>query len=546
MVFPTISYSSIPTEECLGCHDKFNKFKHGKVTCIQCHNDISSLPHEEKLKKRSCNDCHNHTVKEYEGSAHSKGRLSCKGCHDVHFIKKQKKGCLDCHGNVSHDSLPSKEKHLKEMDCLACHGKTISSETIVDISINKKASIYNEIVDSDKNGFLNRSEWDKLQTILQKEHKDKYRIKKLYTVTSSPHSVMQKPVTCNECHNEKGLFRSVKITIYGKTSSVFSSDPKIFIPELLFIDSFKQTIHGKKGVVCSDCHVSQERINDTTCITCHGELYGIYKDTAHSKNGAALCTDCHNPHNTKAYRELSVADRLSTCVRCHSGYIEKHKWLPNTVLHFNYLECSTCHSPDSTKSMVFNFALIENGKETPFQYSNFKSIFGNDINLIDIIDSDGDGNIFCKELASFFLNVRKKTKKDVTIKSSVIVTRVHHNYSEKNTKSGICKSCHSEDASFYESMFVSVPEKEKTVYIPVRGPVLSSFPTSVFIDMCLLGEGKIKTKDFYNILHTTGEKRFQTISDLGFKLIDLIGIALFLLILSGIVIHIILRILVKK
>jgi hypothetical protein len=546
VLFPVSLHGSISTVYCLGCHDKYKEFKHGKTTCLQCHDDIISVLHDDKLKKPSCNNCHIETSKEYKRSVHSGKGLSCKDCHNVHFLKKDKRNCLECHRDASHTSLPSKEKHLKEIGCLACHSKLTKNEVQINIDIGKKDLMKEELIDPDRDRFLNRSEWDNLQVILQKKYKGRYQIKKEYGTAADPHAVMKKPVTCNACHNGKGLFQQLRVTITGKRSSVFSSDPKIFIPELPSIEKYKLTVHGKKGIECFDCHTSQEHVSDSTCITCHDELYSMYKDTAHSKKAAAQCTDCHNPHKLQSYKESGTQERLAVCSRCHKDYIDKHKWLPNTVLHFNYLECSTCHSPESTKSMVFNFAFRKGGQVIPLAYSDFEKIFGTNSELQKIIDRNGDGTILCKELANFFIELRQRSQKEVIIKSSIIVTKVHHTYSEKNIRSKVCASCHSENAPFYESMFLSILEKGKTIHVPVKGPVLSSFPTSVFIDICLLGEGKIQAKDFNNILRADRKDRAQTVSELGFKLIDFIGIILSVIILLGIIVHIILRIVVKR
>jgi predicted CXXCH cytochrome family protein len=546
VIFPISSYSSITTEDCLGCHDKYIQFNHGKASCPQCHIDINSLPHDEKLKKPSCNACHQKTSKEYEDSIHTEKKLFCKDCHNAHFIKEDKRGCLDCHKDIRHASLPSKEKHLKAMDCLACHSKSTKDQVLINIDIGKKNLIKNELIDIDRDGFLNRGEFDNLQSMLQQKYEGKYQIKKQYAVSASPHTVMKKPVTCNACHNEKGLFQHVKVTITGKSSYVFSADPKIFIPELPSIEKYKLTVHGKKGIECFNCHTSQERVSDSTCIACHKELYGIYKGTVHSKEGAAQCIDCHNPHKLQSYKEMGAQERLAVCSRCHKDYINKHRWLPNTVLHFNYLECSTCHSPDSAKGMVFNFAFREGGKIIPLTYDHLEKIFGTDINVKKFIDRNNDGIILSQELADFFIDLRLRSQKDVVISSSIVVTKVHHNYSEKNTKSRVCSACHSEEAPFYESMFVSIPEKGKTASIPVKGSVLSAFPTSAFIDMFLLGEGKIRAKDFNNILKASRAERVQIVSELGYKLIDFIGITISVLILCGIAVHILLRVVVKK
>jgi len=545
-LFPLVSYASISNEDCLGCHDKYKESRHGQTACVQCHDDIGSLPHDEKLKKPSCNACHSKAAMEHRRSIHSEKNLSCKDCHDVHFPAGEKKGCLSCHAAVSHPSLPSGEKHLKAIDCLVCHGKSEKGEIRIHINTGRKDPIKRETIDPDGNQFIDHNEWNNLQALLQKVPTGKGEIKKQFSAKTEPHSVTKKPVSCKSCHSDGGIFQQARVTIMGKQPYELSADRKIFIPELPSIEDYKHTVHGKKGIECSDCHASQKRIDDSACITCHDKLYSIYKDTAHSVKGAARCTDCHNPHHVKAYKELSAPERLSVCVRCHKDYINKHKWLPNTVLHFHYLECSTCHSPNSTKSMVFGFAVKEGDRTAPLKYQDLEKVFGKNVELEKLIDRNGDGTVFCKELAGFFIKLRKRLQKEVTISSSIVVTKAFHNYSEKDTKSRICATCHSEKAPFYESMFLSVPDGDKIIHIPVKGPVLSAFPTAVFIDICLLGEGKIRAKDFDSILKAGWKDKPQVIDELGFKVIDLIGIVFSLLILSGIAVHIFLRIVVKK
>ena len=545
-LFPLVSYASISNEDCLGCHDKYKESRHGQTTCVQCHDDIGSLPHDEKLKRPSCSACHSRIATVHKQSIHKERNLFCKNCHNVHLPAGEKKGCHSCHSGASHASLPSSEKHLKAIDCLVCHGKSEKGEIRIHIDTGKKNPIKREIIDPDGNRFLDHNEWNNLQALLQKVPTGKGEIKKQFLAKTEPHSVTKKPVTCKSCHGDRGIFQHAKVTITGKQSYSLDADHRIFIPELPSIEDYRHTVHGKKGIECFDCHISQKRVDDSTCISCHNELYGIYKDTVHSVKGAVRCTDCHNPHRVKAYKEMSSPERLSVCVSCHKDYISKHQWLPNTVLHFKYLECSTCHSPDSTKSMVFNFAVKEGNKAVPLKYSDLEEIFGNNFELKRLIDSNGDGTVFFKEMAAFFIELRKRLQKEVFIGSSIVVTKVYHNYSEKDVKSRVCATCHSEKAPFYESMLLSLPGKGATVHIPVKGPVLSAFPTSVFIDICLLGEGKIRVKDFDSILKADWKDKSRVIDELGFKLIDLIGIVFSLLILFGIAVHIFLRIVVKK
>ncbi|MCX5815797.1 MAG: cytochrome c3 family protein [Proteobacteria bacterium] len=374
LLFPLTLHGTITSDECLGCHDKYKEYKHGKAACVDCHSNISTIPHEEKLEKPSCNRCHSKTAGRYSKSVHSKKNVACKDCHNTHFIT------------------------------------------------------------------------------------------------------------------------------------------------------------AGRG----------------TCVSCHEDLYRVYKETSHAKKGAAKCADCHNPHSLTPYKELSSQERMAVCSRCHKDYLAKHSWLPNTLLHFNHLECSTCHSPDSTKSMVFYFKTKGGNKNPELTYGDIEKALGSKKEIVSIIDRDGDGIVSCKELTGFFTGLSKRIQKDIFLDSSIVVTKVHHVYSEKSRKQRVCASCHSENAPFYESMYLAIPGKDSHTYIPVKGTVLSALPTSLFIDMCLLGEKKIKVKDIKEFFKTTQGKRGDIINELGFKLLDLIGLLVSAAILAGIVIHGILRIMVRK
>ena len=137
-------------------------------------------------------------------------------------------------------------------------------------------------------------------------------------------------------------------------------------------------------MTCADCHKSQKRIsegwseNATVCVKCHQQVEKTYKGSIHSKNGATHCVDCHNPHRIKSYKELNADERVAVCSRCHKDYLRKHGWLPNTSLHFEYLECATCHSPRSEKSMVFYFARKTAGKKIPLSYDQLIALYGSD------------------------------------------------------------------------------------------------------------------------------------------------------------------------
>jgi predicted CXXCH cytochrome family protein len=447
---------------------------------------------------------------------------------------------------ASHSSLPSKEKHLAALTCISCHGNAKTSVIKVKIQAKGGGIIQRGAVDLDGNNTIDAGEWDNLQALLGKNLKGTYSISKDYAVGADIHGVMKKPQACKTCHTDRQLFNQARLQFKGATQFEIPVDPSIFIPDIPPIDSYQKTVHGRKGVRCSDCHVSQEKIDDYACIRCHKEIYGVYKHTIHVQKGATQCTHCHNPHRIEAYKELSAKERLAVCSRCHKDYIQTHAWLPNTILHFNHLECSTCHSPESAKSMVFYLGAKKGDQEEILSYESLENLFEKNVRIAPLVDKNRDELIDSRELTNFFTDVRKRLVGNVFIGSSIVVTRVHHDYSQKRQRERICATCHSEIAPFYESMFFILPENGSHTYIPLKGTILSSIPVSVFIDVSLLGEQKATWSDVKGFFFLNCDEFPHYAKELGFKWIDLIGIGLCFVILFFILIHIFARLLVKK
>jgi len=127
--------AKLPSEACLGCHgvegfgvpqangqmrplhvdkDKFLDSVHGKRACVDCHKNISSIPHEKVEVKVSCVQCHQETwqaaqsgteeadklttvlkqIERYMHSIHarpnvqdqSRTNAACYDCHEAHYI----------------------------------------------------------------------------------------------------------------------------------------------------------------------------------------------------------------------------------------------------------------------------------------------------------------------------------------------------------------------------------------------------------------------------------------------------------------------------
>jgi predicted CXXCH cytochrome family protein len=546
LMLPLSLGAQVKPEECLDCHDGFKQVLHATATCTDCHKDIQSIPHNEKLGRPSCGQCHQNAVRAFNGSVHEARKLLCKTCHNVHFLDQGKKTCASCHASVLHKGLPSREKHLKSLNCLSCHGRVEASSIEAEIVLGAGDTLKEEDVDVDRSNMIDRVEWDNLRALLNKAFKGTFRIETRYRAKADVHSIRANPLACRNCHTDRTTFREALLKVSGKRPFEVPADPKIFIPDLPDLGKFMKTVHGKKGVLCIDCHISQQKTSGAICVNCHQKVYAVYESTIHAKKGAARCTDCHNPHSITPYRELSARERLLICARCHKDYIGKHAWLPNEQLHFKYLECSTCHSPRSEKSMVFQFGIQKDGQQRQLTYGDLAQAYGENTRISRFIDRNADGVIVSNELLDFYNDLQRKLSGEVDIGASIIITKVHHDYSVKSRKEKVCAACHSEHAPFYDSMFLLVREKDQYTYIPVKGTVLSVFPTSVFIDMSLLGSQRIRIDDLTKLFRLSGQEKQDYMRELGFRWIDIIGLGLIMLILFFIILHTLARILFKR
>jgi len=158
-----------------------------------------------------------------------------------------------------------------------------------------------------------------------------------------PVSQQDKPSNdyCLGCHNQPNLSKTLPS---GETLS-------------LFIDSslFNHGVHSQEDVACVDCHTNIStfphpnfKADDlrqvsiqlyTSCEACHADQYNKVLDSVHQKAlaggnfNAAVCTDCHNPHQQtritdKTTGELLPEARLripQTCARCHSAIYDAYK-----------------------------------------------------------------------------------------------------------------------------------------------------------------------------------------------------------------------------
>lgn len=146
---------------------------------------------------------------------------------------------------------------------------------------------------------------------------------------------------CIGCHTQQGLSRPL-----GDGS---------MLPLTISGERFRESVHAQEDVACVDCHTNIEKFPHpaftaesrravtlglySACERCHSEQYQNVQDSVHQaamaagNENAAVCTDCHNPHEQSRLTDtrtgaLLPAARLGipqTCARCHSQIYDTYK-----------------------------------------------------------------------------------------------------------------------------------------------------------------------------------------------------------------------------
>ncbi len=153
----------------------------------------------------------------------------------------------------------------------------------------------------------------------------------------------QKPTNdyCLSCHGKEGMTKTLSS---GQLLSL-TIDP----------ESFKHGVHNQSNLACVDCHTNINTFPHpafdaattravtlqlyTSCKNCHADQYNKTLDSVHEKalaggnQNAAVCTDCHNPHQQQRLTDAQTGKLLpearllipQTCARCHSAIYDTYK-----------------------------------------------------------------------------------------------------------------------------------------------------------------------------------------------------------------------------
>ncbi len=332
----------IGNDECLACHndstltkdvggkpvslyvneEKFKASMHGAMfSCVDCHKDIKSVPHETTPAKLSCGSCHAEQQTKYEASLHAQaiqaGSTKAATCTDCHGSPHELLAAGDPKSRVSHQNIPQ--------TCGSCHGVKFAmagSGLSNQQFLSYETSVHGRAVAAGN----------------------------------------QKAAVCTDCHGSHQILGAG-----NQKSPIF----KFNVPQTCATchegikTEFMASIHGKaiargnwQAPVCTDCHgihaiqrrkgpdssVSGNQLAKNTCARCHEGMrltqeFGIagrrassYLSSYHglARSGgseiAADCASCHGIHNILPSSDprsmVSSANLVKTCGQCHPGATE--------------------------------------------------------------------------------------------------------------------------------------------------------------------------------------------------------------------------------
>lgn len=339
-VVPALAEHKPKDEQCLACHGETSLTKdvngkqvslyvdakqlkhsiHGsmKLSCVDCHKDVTSEMHETPPKQVMCGDCHAKALAAYEHSMHAKSSKTGK---------TPAARCVDCHGGA-HDVLaggapqsPVNHRNIP-LTCGKCHGQKFLMEqngVSVQPFINYQESVHGRAVE---NGSMQAA-------VCTDCHSDHEVLPA--NDARSPIYKFNVPQTCGKCHTE--IQQTFSASIHGQA-----------------------LLHGNsKSPVCTDCHgihtikthtdpkspVADKNLSRDTCAPCHegvrlsqefgvpGNRVSSYMDSYHglaSEGGSVVvanCASCHGVHNilpsSDGRSTINAAHLDETCGKCHRG-----------------------------------------------------------------------------------------------------------------------------------------------------------------------------------------------------------------------------------
>ncbi len=358
--------------------ENFENSIHGGFECIDCHQGIEELPHEEILTPVNCATCHEDAQEEYNRSIH--GQALAKGSEAA-------AKCTDCHG--VHDILSSDETESKvhhgnlAYTCASCHAKPEVIRLFGRRNVNPVASYLESV-----HGKM---------------------------ITEDPEAEV---ATCTDCHDYHAILPAINPESHLNALNIPETCGTCHESEK---DEYHDSIHWNslqrghgESPVCTDCHGEHDikMASDKNATTS-----GLLQSTK-------LCASCHSSPTLmsrfgldaerldsymKSYHGLAAlkgSPEVATCTSCHETHAIKSKSDSLASVHPAHLQetCGKCHANISDSFVKIDVHPINQQVRNPIAFF-FKNLY---IWMIVVVI----GGMFIHNLIILVHHIREKRKAD--------------------------------------------------------------------------------------------------------------------------------------
>lgn len=289
--------------------DSFRASAHSSMTCTDCHTDIETLPHSQRVAALTCTQCHTEQSRDMTRGVHAPGVQGAPNC-------------ADCHGNA----------HTV---------KTVSGRRTYSGIVDMVARCATCHAGDGEDGF------DAGQTYHDSIHGDAIYSKGL----------VLGPL-CSDCHGTHKVLPASdpesKIHFSNVADTCGSCHEGV-------VDTYRKSIHGiynaagrEDSATCTNCHHSHgvqldgpefltAMINE--CSDCHMDLGSSYLRSYHGKarqlgrGDVPACSSCHGSHEILPSNHpdslVSQENLMETCAACHPGSNEN---FVKYIVHVDYTD----------------------------------------------------------------------------------------------------------------------------------------------------------------------------------------------------------------
>jgi hypothetical protein len=348
----------------------------------------------------------------------------------------------------------------------------------------------------------------------------------LHVSTQAYLDSMHKDTNCEDCHSDLDAktHGKVKTPLGSRRELALSMQDSCRTCHKKKATEYADSVHAAmvkegndKAPLCADCHAPHTLvstkvaapIDKTPCAACHKDIFMAYSADVHGQERAAkgkiapLCADCHSAHAVKAASfGTGVRD---ACLACHKDATERHRdWLPNAGLHFEAISCPACHAPDAQRRV--NLRLYDSKEKRQIAESKGVPRFVKLASAADSADAGLDERALWSLLKEF--NRESGVEGNTILRGRLEVRsgREAHQIAEKSKALRDCKICHSDGASPFQSVSLTIAGPDgRPLRHGVQKEVLNSFASMDSVrGFYAIGATRIRLLDHLLVLVVLG------------------------------------------